>query len=391
MRSMTVFNFLLEATVIGSVIILLVIAVRALLRDRLGSRAIYAAWLLVALRLLLPLSLPNPVMDEFRPGFSVDVAARPVADQVRQRVIDASYSASTLLDGVEGGALEALAQHTSSGVAGKWILLGWLCVALALGGGMAWRNARFRARVKRDRVRALEGDEQTMLESLCRRYRVKPVPVYFVDHLPSACLIGVVRPFIAVPLDTSPEHLSLVLAHELLGLGPEGGRHHLAHEAFVRGARLLGAALAHGFGGKAHVVVHIQRTGLVVGVKLGIAAGKVHRVGPADADGELAPLVVGVERQQRVVQVEQGQPGAMVRGFSHSFLVWLGCQRQQSARPKPVLPRKGRRAGSVPLPASHSDAREGGRRAAPQGVVPHPASSMALSSGMVMARCARRA
>ena len=163
MRSMTVFNFLLEATVIGSVIILLVIAVRALLRDRLGSRAIYAAWLLVALRLLLPLSLPNPVMDEFRPGFSVDVAARPVADQVRQRVIDASYSASTLLDGVEGGALEALAQHTSSGVAGKWILLVWLCVALALGGGMAWRNARFRARVQRDRVRALEGDEQTML------------------------------------------------------------------------------------------------------------------------------------------------------------------------------------------------------------------------------------
>ena len=51
MRSMTVFNFLLEATVIGSVIILLVIAVRALLRDRLGSRAIYAAWLLVAVRL----------------------------------------------------------------------------------------------------------------------------------------------------------------------------------------------------------------------------------------------------------------------------------------------------------------------------------------------------
>ena len=37
MRSMTVFNYLLEATVIGSVIILLVIAVRALLRDRIIS------------------------------------------------------------------------------------------------------------------------------------------------------------------------------------------------------------------------------------------------------------------------------------------------------------------------------------------------------------------
>ena len=84
MRSMTIFNYLLEATVIGSALILLVIAVRALLRDRLGSRAIYVAWLVVALRLLLPLSLPNPAMDEFRPGLSVDVAARPVADQVRQ-------------------------------------------------------------------------------------------------------------------------------------------------------------------------------------------------------------------------------------------------------------------------------------------------------------------
>ena len=173
------------------------------------------AWLLVALRLLLPLSLPNPAMDEFRPGFSVDVAARPVADQVRQRVIDASYSASSLLDGAEGGALEALAQHTSSGEAGKWILLGWLCVALILGGVMAWHNVRFRARVQRDRVRTLEGDEQAMLEALCQRYRVKPVPVYFVDRIPSACLIGVVHPFIAVPLDTAPEHLSLVLAHEL--------------------------------------------------------------------------------------------------------------------------------------------------------------------------------
>ena len=67
MRIMTVFNYLLEATVIGSVIILMVIAVRALLRERLGSRAIHAAWLLVALRLLLPLTLPNPFMDEFRP------------------------------------------------------------------------------------------------------------------------------------------------------------------------------------------------------------------------------------------------------------------------------------------------------------------------------------
>ena len=40
MRSMTVFNYLLEATLLGSVLILLLVAVRALVRDRLGSRAL---------------------------------------------------------------------------------------------------------------------------------------------------------------------------------------------------------------------------------------------------------------------------------------------------------------------------------------------------------------
>ena len=39
MRSMTVFNYLLEATLLGSILILLVTAVRALLRRRLGSSA----------------------------------------------------------------------------------------------------------------------------------------------------------------------------------------------------------------------------------------------------------------------------------------------------------------------------------------------------------------
>ena len=56
MRSMTVFNYLLEATLFGSVLILLLVTVRALLRDRLGSRMIYAGWLIAALRLLTPLS-----------------------------------------------------------------------------------------------------------------------------------------------------------------------------------------------------------------------------------------------------------------------------------------------------------------------------------------------
>ena len=89
MRAATVFNYLLEATLAGSVMIVLMLPVRRFLRSKLTSRLICFAWLLVAVRLLLPISLPNPMMNELRPTGSVNLGVRPVADQVRVRAVDA--------------------------------------------------------------------------------------------------------------------------------------------------------------------------------------------------------------------------------------------------------------------------------------------------------------
>ena len=66
-RTIMVFNYLLEAALFGGVMILLLLVVRRLLRGKLGSGVIYAAWLLVAVRLLLPIALPNPAMNDLRP------------------------------------------------------------------------------------------------------------------------------------------------------------------------------------------------------------------------------------------------------------------------------------------------------------------------------------
>ena len=218
MRSMTVFNYLLEATLFGSVLILLLVAVRLLLRHRLGSRALYAGWLLVAARLLLPLSIPNPFMDSLRPGFSTDVAARPVADQVRQRLIDAGYNVSALLPGDGSDTFARFALRTSGGETGRWFLFAWLAVALGVLAWLWWRADSFHHRVRRSRVRALNEEEQALYETLCRRYRVKPVPVYFADRIPAGCLVGVLRPIICLPLDTPKEHFTLLLSHQLCHL-----------------------------------------------------------------------------------------------------------------------------------------------------------------------------
>ena len=215
MRSMTVFNYLLEAALFGSVLILLVTAVRALLRRRLGSRAIYAAWLLPAVRLLLPISIPNPGMDALRPGYSVDVAARPVADQIRRRLIDTSFTVSSMVGADDSGPLHTLAVETSVGRTGQWALLLWLFVAVGVACWLLWRIERFARRVRRNRVQALAGEEKQMLLTLCRRYRVKPLKAYYVDRLPAASVVGVLHPFIAIPLHTPREHLPLILSHQL--------------------------------------------------------------------------------------------------------------------------------------------------------------------------------
>ena len=215
MRSMTVFNYLLEATVFGSVLILLLVTVRALLRERLGSRAIYGAWALVGLRLLTPLSFPNPAMDEFRPGFSTDVGARPVADQVRQRIIDAGHALGDLIPG-DGNAVALLTARLRSGASGRWYLLAWGLIAVAVGVGLWVQYARKAQMVRRSRVRMLEGEELELLDTLCQRYGLRKAPrVYFAQRLGAGCVVGVWEPYIVLPLDLPREHLAMSLSHQL--------------------------------------------------------------------------------------------------------------------------------------------------------------------------------
>lgn len=253
-RSMTVFNYLLEAALAGGILILLLLAVRQLFRKKLGNRLIYLAWLLVAIRLLVPMALPNPLMNQFRPTYSEDAAARPVADQIRVRFQDALSDLSWSMTEREYERAEAsgmdmtdfyrdressaadvvqqFAAVTSYGWTGKWFLIAYGVIA---GGVLIWMvgsNARFRLRMKRGRVGGLTEEEQTLYRELCQARGVKhPLPVWRVDPLPGACLVGVLRPYIALPLTMTREEMSFALAHELC--------HHKAHDEWWGLVRMI--------------------------------------------------------------------------------------------------------------------------------------------------------
>ena len=215
MRSMTLFNFLLESSLIGGALVLVMVAVRALLRGRISARVLYALWIVVALRLLLPISLPNPLMNHLRPTLSVDGEARPVADQIRTRFLD-TIDAISEKSGTD--ALTHLSNETRSGRAGKWLLAGYAIIGAGTGMWLVYRSEKRKNRILRNRTGVPDEATNAVYLELCARYHFKPVPVYLVQSLAAPCIVGRLRPFIAIPEASAPAHVPHMLAHAVCHL-----------------------------------------------------------------------------------------------------------------------------------------------------------------------------
>ncbi|MDD3214300.1 MAG: M56 family metallopeptidase [Eubacteriales bacterium] len=221
MRTATAYNFLLEANVMASIAIVLMILVRKFLRKPLGNRVIYFAWLLVAIRLLCPLALPNPAINEIRPMFSQDMAIRPIASQLQVRFSDASMDLHNWADHTLGvrspitQSLNSFVDSTFNGMLSFRLMQLYVLGLVLVICWFAFSNLRFQRRLRADRIEPISGKLLSEYQALCAERRVKPIPVYFVDPLPSACLVGVIRPYIALPLTAAPQEAISVLTHEV--------------------------------------------------------------------------------------------------------------------------------------------------------------------------------
>ncbi len=231
MRTATIYNFLIEANIIAGIAILLMIPVRRFFRKQLGSRALCFAWLLVALRLLCPLALPNPWISNINTPYNLDpVAVRPIAGQVKVRLEDAvdelwlsrlrfaasdagAYSAmdsDPVLRGlhfIQDGLYDGRTAHAVMGI-----------YLIGVGGVAAWfcfANVRFRRKLKKSRMEPLSGELMEQYKALCAQRGVKALPVYLTDPLSSACLVGAIRPYIALPLAAEKEQAMQMLTHEI--------------------------------------------------------------------------------------------------------------------------------------------------------------------------------
>lgn len=222
MRTASIYNFLLEANLMASAAIMLMMILRKFLRRPLGSRALCWGWLMVAVRLLCPLALPNPFMTPLRPFALQDEAIRPIGGQLLVRTRDAVgdiYFAMRRHGVMEENPLAQGLYQTRMGLyngsAAKTLMVIYLIGVLAVTAYFVYSNVRFCKSLIKNRVETLTGEQKEIYAKICREMKCKMLPVYYADPLSSACLVGVIRPWIALPLTAKPEDLPLILTHEM--------------------------------------------------------------------------------------------------------------------------------------------------------------------------------
>ena len=211
---------MLELLITSSLLILAVLAARALLAGRISRRMQYALWGLVLLRLLLPVSLPQSrasVLNALPQTAQVSFAGSgEIQNETLPIPVDTEAQTGTAETVITGEMQAGLAEITNNAASApqhpEWSLnpaallpVVWAAGALLTGGAMLWANLRFSLQLRRERC-LLDLDPE----------RTGGLPVYLCHDLASPCLHGLVHPAIYLNPEAlkSPERLEFVLAHE---------------------------------------------------------------------------------------------------------------------------------------------------------------------------------
>ena len=210
----------------SSILIMLLAALRPLLRGKIDPRLQYALWLVVALRLLIPVELAD---SAYSVPALLDRAERPaqVAQAIGQTHIptqsygsawdqalreyeqsngpittDGGYEGLQAYEQVEYRAQALMRGPTLAQLFGQYARPVWLGGAVLMAAWFLLVNLRLRRKLAPAQLIAVE-------ES-------RGLPVFVSDALPSPCLCGVLRPAVYVTPHAAadPDRLRHVLAHE---------------------------------------------------------------------------------------------------------------------------------------------------------------------------------
>jgi beta-lactamase regulating signal transducer with metallopeptidase domain len=234
--------WLLETTLVASVVICLILVLQKLLGRRLGPRWSHALWLVLLLRMVLPWTPASPIsLFRLIPASLQRNAVRETTNRIpREKAFGPIERAGTTEGTPATAPLPAespaeptkLRPHEIAGTAGPSIPLLmilrrmlpvlWLAGAILLGGYLAASNFALWRIVKREHP--LINQEILELFEECKSQMDVQTIVALVpnDQVRSAALFGFVRPRLLLPREmiatASPEELRYIFLHELAHL-----------------------------------------------------------------------------------------------------------------------------------------------------------------------------
>lgn len=193
---------LLQMTVQGTLLIAVLLLLRALFRSRISPVILYALWLLPAARLLIPGSVESAFsLQNFVPA-PAEQGMATVLGQGSAQVPQLSQAQTTAPPAAADLAQQAAIPSGAALDVGTLLMIVWALGAAVVLLVALWKNVRFARRVRQGAV---------PVEANC------PLPVYLSEGLSSPCLCGLFRPaiFLCDQALDSQSHLEMALIHEL--------------------------------------------------------------------------------------------------------------------------------------------------------------------------------
>lgn len=224
----TVFRNLLEVSLFSLAVIVPLGLCSNLLGRRYGVKWRYLLWVIVAVRLVLPiqLSLPEPME-----GMHVNLPAPVISAELPETpgkpetIPTESAGELHLLESQwVGGAKDMLLPFPEEepevgfqDFAAERLWLFWIVGALAFAGWQGWKYAAFRRMLKRNSRKVRDSALLDDYHSLCHNMGLEKCPVlYFCGALHSPLCMGLFRQGIYINSeDREPGDMRLILKHEL--------------------------------------------------------------------------------------------------------------------------------------------------------------------------------
>jgi len=202
---------MVEWIISGGVLILVIAALRYVLRGKISLRLQYALWALVLIRLLVPVSFGGSGISVMN-AVPNDVSAAILSLGVPEGAYPPPENASAELPAPAAPGTQLISSDTYNGVTnesaavidwGQIALYVWLGGITAVGLCLVAANLRFALKLKRSRQRLDIGE--------CK------LPVYESALVETPCMFGLFRPAIYVTPDAAQSETTMrhVLAHEL--------------------------------------------------------------------------------------------------------------------------------------------------------------------------------